>query len=188
MNPISLTDRPAWQALQAHYQQIKDAHLRDLFRDDPDRGRRLSLKGGGLYMDYSKHHITDETLGLLIDLARECGLAERRQAMFDGQKINRTEMRAVLHTALRAPKDAHIFVDGVDVVPDVQRVLEKMAGFADRVRDGTWTGHTGQRIRNVINIGIGGSDLGPVMAYEALRVYADRAPGPPLLSNGGGPR
>ncbi|HLC01742.1 MAG TPA: glucose-6-phosphate isomerase [Anaerolineales bacterium] len=174
MNPISLTDRPAWQALQAHYQQIKDAHLRDLFRDDPDRGRRLSLKGGGLYMDYSKHHITDETLGLLIDLARECGLAERRQAMFDGQKINRTEMRAVLHTALRAPKDAHIFVDGVDVVPDVQRVLEKMAGFADRVRDGTWTGHTGQRIRNVINIGIGGSDLGPVMAYEALKWYSSR--------------
>jgi len=174
MDPISLTDRPAWKALQAHYQQIKDAQLRDLFRDDPDRGRQFSLKAGGLYMDYSKHRITDETLGLLIDLARECGLAERRQAMFDGQKINRTEMRAVLHTALRAPKEAHILVDGVDVVPDVQLVLEKMASFADRVRDGTWTGHTGKRIRNVINIGIGGSDLGPVMAYEALKWYSSR--------------
>jgi glucose-6-phosphate isomerase len=174
MNETPLTQRPAWKALQAHYQEIKDVHLRQLFRDDPDRGSRLTVQAAGLYMDYAKHRVTDETLRLLINLARECGLAERRRAMFDGDKINRTEGRAVLHTALRAPKDAHIMVDGQDVVPEVHRVLGKMADFADRVREGTWTGHTGKRIRNVINIGIGGSDLGPVMAYEALKGYARR--------------
>jgi glucose-6-phosphate isomerase len=174
MNPPPLTQRPAWKALRAHFERIKDVHLRQLFRDDPDRGRRLALQAAGLYMDYSKHRITDETLRLLIDLARECRLEDRRRAMFAGEKINRTEGRAVLHTALRAPKGARIMVDGQNVVPEVHRVLEKMADFADRVRDGAWTGHTGKRIRNVINIGIGGSDLGPVMAYEALKGYSRR--------------
>ncbi|HMN59949.1 MAG TPA: glucose-6-phosphate isomerase [Anaerolinea sp.] len=165
---------PAWQALEAHYHQIKDVHLRDLFQADPARGERLALQAAGLYMDYSKHRVTDETLRLLLDLARERGLAERRQAMFSGEAINLTEKRAVLHTALRAPRDAHIFVDGRDVVSDVHAVLDKMAAFANRVRSGTWAGHTGKRIRNVVNIGIGGSDLGPVMAYEALKFYSPR--------------
>ena len=174
MTDVSLTERPAWKALQAHYQELKDAHLRDLFHEDPGRGSRFSLEAAGIYMDYSKHRITDETLRLLVDLARQSELPERRQAMFDGEKINLTEKRAVLHTALRAPEGAHIMVDGQDVVPEVHDVLKKMADFARRVRQGEWKGHTGKAIRNVINIGIGGSDLGPVMAYEALKSYSRR--------------
>jgi len=174
MTTPSLTHRPAWQALEAHYRQIKDRHLRDLFRDDPERGTRLIVQAAGLYMDYSKHRITDETIRCLVNLAVECGLPERRAAMFNGKKINITENRAVLHTALRAAKEAHIYVDGRDVVPDVHTVLDKMADLAKRVRSGAWKGQTGKRIRNVINIGIGGSDLGPVMAYEALKFYTPR--------------
>jgi glucose-6-phosphate isomerase len=174
MKTIPLTQRKAWQALETHYQTIKDIHLRDMFQADPQRGTRLSAQAVGLTMDYSKHRIDDRTLHLLIDLARDCGLEERRQAMFDGEKINLTEKRAVLHTALRAPKDSHITVDGHDVVPDVQAVLDKMAQFAERVRSGMWKGYTGKPIRNVINIGIGGSDLGPVMAFEALKYYTPR--------------
>jgi glucose-6-phosphate isomerase len=169
-----LTRRPAWQALQRHYQQIKDLHLRDLFAHDPGRGQRLTAEAVGLYLDYSKHRITDETLRLLLQLAAECGLRERIDAMFRGDAINVTERRAVLHVALRAPRDQTIVVDGVNVVPEVHAVLDKMADFATRVRAGTWIGHTGRRIRNVINVGIGGSDLGPVMAYEALKHYSDR--------------
>jgi glucose-6-phosphate isomerase len=169
-----LTRRPAWLALEKHFQQIKDRHLRDLFREDPERGTRLTAQAVGLYMDYSKHRLTDETIRLLVNLAVECGLSERREAMFSGGKINTTEKRAVLHTALRAPKDAHIYVDGRDVVPDVHAVLSKMADFASRVRSGRWQGFTGRRIKNVINIGIGGSDLGPVMAYEALKHFTLR--------------
>ncbi|MEJ2253809.1 MAG: glucose-6-phosphate isomerase [Nitrospirota bacterium] len=174
MTAPSLTRRPVWQALEKHYQQIKDKHLRDLFRDDPERGTRLTAQAVGLYMDYAKHILTDETIRLLINLAVDCGLAERRDEMFSGKKINITEKRAVLHAALRAPKDAHIYVDGHDVVPDVHAVLDKMADFARRVRNGEWQGYTGRRIRNVINIGIGGSNLGPVMAYEALKDYTSR--------------
>ena len=174
MNTVSLTQRPAWQALESHYHTIKDVHLRDLFKDDPQRGERMSLQAVGLYMDYSKHRLNDETLGLLFDLARKSGLEERRSAMFSGEKINLTEKRAVLHTALRAPREAHIIVDGHDVVPDVHAVLDKMADFSVRVRNGTWKGYTGKPIRNVVNVGIGGSDLGPVMAYEALKFYAPR--------------
>jgi glucose-6-phosphate isomerase len=170
----SLTRRPAWQALEKQYQLIKDRHLRDLFREDPERGRRFKVQAVGLYMDYSKHRITEETVARLLDLAVECGLPERRAAMFNGEKINRTEQRAVLHTALRAPRDAHVYVDERDVVPEVHAVLDKMADFARRVREGAWRGFTGKRIKNVINIGIGGSDLGPVMAYEALKYYAPR--------------
>jgi glucose-6-phosphate isomerase len=169
-----LTRLPAWQALTTHHQQIKDKHLRELFSEDSERGARLHTEALGLYMDYAKHRITDETLRLLTDLALACGLPEKRAAMFSGEKINVTEGRAVLHTALRAAHDAHIEVDGHDVVPDVHRVLESMAAFAERVRSGEWQGHTGKRIRNVVNIGIGGSDLGPVMAYEALRAYTPR--------------
>jgi glucose-6-phosphate isomerase len=169
-----LTRRPAWLALEKHFQQIKDRHLRDLFREDPERGTRLTAQAVGMYMDYSKHRLTDETIRLLVNLAVECGLSERREAMFSGGKINTTEKRAVLHTALRAPKDAHIYVDGRDVVPDVHAVLGKMADFAGRVRSGRWQGFTGRRIKNVINIGIGGSDLGPVMAYEALKHFTLR--------------
>ena len=169
-----LTRLPAWQALTTHHQQIKDKHLRELFSEDSERGARLHTEALGLYMDYAKHRITDETLRLLTDLALACGLPERRAAMFSGEKINVTEGRAVLHTALRAARDAHIEVDGHDVVPDVHRVLEGMAAFAERVRSGEWQGHTGKRIRNVVNIGIGGSDLGPVMAYEALKAYTPR--------------
>jgi glucose-6-phosphate isomerase len=170
-----LTQRPAWQALAAHYGQIKDVHLRTLFADDPQRGERLTTEAAGLFLDYSKHRITDETLRLLVALADECGLRERIDAMFRGDRINITENRAVLHTALRAPASRQIFVDGVDVVPDVHAVLDKMAGFAQQVRSSQWLGHTGRPIRNVVNIGIGGSDLGPVMAYEALRHYSARA-------------
>ena len=170
-----LTERPAWKALAAHYETIRDRHLRQLFADDPRRGERLTAEAVGLYFDYSKHRITDETIRLLLDLANECGLRERIDAMFRGEKINLTEDRAVLHVALRAPRDAVIMVDGQNVVPDVHAVLDRMTEFANRVRGGAWTGYTGQRIRNVVNIGIGGSDLGPVMAYEALRSYSERS-------------
>ncbi|MGE5141198.1 MAG: glucose-6-phosphate isomerase [Rudaea sp.] len=174
MNPIPLTRRPAWLALQAHYDKIKDAHLRDLFANDPARGTRLRVQAAGLYFDYSKHRITDETLRLLLRLAGESDLAGRRDAMFRGERINVTENRAVLHIALRAPEGTHIYVDGHDVVPDVHAVLRKMAEFATRLREGEWKGFTGRRIKNVVNIGIGGSDLGPVMAYEALKYYSRR--------------
>jgi len=167
-----LTQQPAWQQLKAHYETIKGVHLRDLFREDPLRGTRFSVEALGLYMDYSKHRINEKTLELLLELAGSCGLAEKRDAMFRGDKINITENRAVLHTALRAPREAEIFVDGVNVVPEVHAVLDKMAAFADRVRSGGAKGFTGKRIKNVVNIGIGGSDLGPVMAYEALKKYA----------------
>jgi glucose-6-phosphate isomerase len=174
MKTIPLTQRPTWRTLENHYLTIKDIHLRNLFDEDPQRGERLSVQAVGLYADYSKHRVTDETLRLLLDLARESGLEERREAMFTGEKINLTEKRAVLHTALRAPKDAHLILDGHDVVPDMQAVLDKMTDFTERVRSGAWKGYTGKHIRNVINIGIGGSDLGPVMAYEALKFYTPR--------------
>jgi glucose-6-phosphate isomerase len=169
-----LTARPAWKALAAHYQQVRELHLRTLFADDPTRGERLTVEAVGLYLDYSKNRITDETLQLLLQLAQESGLRARIDAMFRGDKINITEDRAVLHVALRAPRGASIVVDGENVVPQVHAVLDKMADFCQRVRSGAWQGHTGKRIRNVINIGIGGSDLGPVMAYEALKHYSDR--------------
>ena len=165
---------PAWKALETHYQKIGDVHLRTLFAQDPERGARMTLEAAGIYLDYSKHRITDETLRLLVQLAGETGLRARIDAMFRGEKINVTEGRAVLHVALRAPKGASIIVDGVNVVPEVHTVLERMAEFCNRVRTGEWKGHTGKRIRNVINIGIGGSDLGPVMAYEALKSCSDR--------------
>src|SRR5262245_10707943 len=155
-----LTERPAWKALQAHNQQIRAVSLRDLFAQDPRRGERLASEAEGLYFDYSKHRATDETLRLLLQLAEESGLRARIEAMFRGEKINVTENRAVLHVALRAPKGASIVVDGEDVVPQVHAVLDKMAAFADQIRSGAWLGHSGKRIRNVINIGIGGSDLG----------------------------
>src|ERR687891_2939418 len=163
------TQRPAWQALLSHHQDIKELHLRKLFADDARRGERMTLEAAGLYLDYSKNRITDETLRLLLELAEQSGLRDRIEAMFRGDKINVTENRAVLHTALRAPRDASIMLDGHDVVPDVHRVLDRMAEFADRVRDGAWKGHTGKPIRNVVNIGIGGSDPGPVIAHEGLR-------------------
>jgi glucose-6-phosphate isomerase len=170
----ALTRRPAWQALAAHYEQLRHVHVRQLFADDPGRGERFVAQGAGLYLDYSKHRMTGDTLRLLLQLADECNLRGRIDAMFRGDKINVTEERAVLHTALRAPRAASIMVDGENVVPKVHAVLDRMAEFSDRVRDGAWRGHTGRRIRNVINIGIGGSDLGPVMAYEALRHYTAR--------------
>ena len=173
-NIIPLTQRPAWKALQDHYHKIKDLHLRSLFAEDPHRAERLSVEGLGIYLDYSKNRITDETLRLLLNLAETSGLRARIEAMFRGEKINITEQRAVLHVALRAPKDASILVDGANVVPEVHAVLDKMADFANRVRSGDWKGYTGKRIRNVVNIGIGGSDLGPMMAYEALKHYSDR--------------
>ena len=169
-----VTARSAWKALETHYRAIAGVHLRKLFADDPARGTRLALEAAGLYLDYSKNRVTDETLGLLIKLAEESDLRGRIDAMFSGEKINITENRAVLHIALRAPEGAVIMVDGKNVVPEVHAVLKKMAAFADRVRNGAWTGHTGKRIRAVVNIGIGGSDLGPVMAYEALRDYSQR--------------
>ena len=169
------TLRRAWKALAAHQQQIRDRHLRDLFAADPGRGTRLNAEAAGLYLDYSKNRITDETLKLLVRLAEESGLRARIDAMFRGDRINATEDRAVLHVALRAPREAIIMVDGANVAPEVHAVLDRMAEFAVRVRNGDWKGHTGKRIRNVINIGIGGSDLGPVMAYEALRHYSDRS-------------
>jgi glucose-6-phosphate isomerase len=170
----SISSRDAWKALEAHQQKIGELHLRKLFTEDPKRGERFAIEAAGIYLDYSKNRITDETLKLLLQLAAECGVREWIDAMFRGDKINITEHRAVLHVALRAPKDASIIVDGENVVPRVHAVLEKMADFSDRVRNGTWKGHTGKPIRNVINIGIGGSDLGPVMAYEALKYYSDR--------------
>ena len=169
-----LTERRAWNALKSHYEKIRDVHLRTLFAEDPKRGERLTVEAVGLFLDYSKNRVTDETLRLLLQLAQESGLQQRRDAMFRGEKINITEKRAVLHVALRAPKNEAIVVDGVDVVPEVHAVLTKMDSFAQRIRNGSWKGHTGKRIRNVINIGIGGSDLGPVMAYEALKHYSAR--------------
>jgi glucose-6-phosphate isomerase len=173
-NITPLTKRPAWQALEQHYQKMQEVHLRTLFADDPKRGERLTAEAEGIYLDYSKNRITDETLRLLLDLAASAGLRERIDAMFRGEKINVTEQRAVLHVALRAPKDQVIVVDGKNVVPEVHAVLDKMADFSNRIRSGAWTGYTGKRIRNVVNIGIGGSDLGPAMAYEALKYYSDR--------------
>jgi len=169
------TVRPAWKALAAHQAALRDLKLRKLFADDPARGQRLTAEAAGVFLDYSKNRVTDETIRLLVQLAEESGLRDRIAAMFRGDKINVSENRAVLHVALRAPRDASIVVDGHDVVPDVHAVLDKMTAFANRIRSGEWKGHTGKRIRNVINIGIGGSDLGPVMAYEALRFYSDRA-------------
>src|ERR1700757_3819696 len=170
----SLTGRPTWKALEAHFQKVRDLHLRQLFADDRERGERFVVEGAGLYLDYSKNRITSETVSLLLQLADECGLRAKIDAMFRGDKINITENRAVLHVALRAPEGTTITVDGQNVVPEVHAVLDKMATFSERVRTGVWTGHTGKRIRNVINIGIGGSDLGPVMAYEALKHYSER--------------
>ena len=172
---IPLTKRPAWKALAAHHKKFKPLHLRRLFAADPKRGQRLTIDAAGLFLDYSKNLVTDQTIKLLLQLAKESRLRERIDAMFGGEKINITENRAVLHVALRAPRDASFVVDGKNVVPDVHAVLDKMAGFANRVRSGEWKGHTGKRIMNVINIGIGGSDLGPVMAYEALRHYSERS-------------
>src|SRR5262245_15004896 len=172
---MAVTERGAWNALLAHYQNVRELHLRKRFADDPTRGENMTIEAVGLYLDYSKNRVTDETLKLLVQLADESGLRERIDAMFRGEKINITENRAVLHVALRAPKGASIVVDGENVVPQVHTVLDKMADFSDRVRSGTWKGYTGKRIRNVINVGIGGSDLGPVMAYEALRYYSDRS-------------
>jgi glucose-6-phosphate isomerase len=169
-----LSERPAWKALATHHDQIQGKELKQLFADDPARGERFTVETGGIFLDYSKNRITDETLKLLIQLAEESGLRARIDAMFRGDKINITENRAVLHVALRAPKSESILVDGEDVVPGVHAVLDKMAAFSERVRSGAWKGHTGKRIRNVINIGIGGSDLGPVMAYEALKHYSQR--------------
>src|SRR5580693_359578 len=169
-----LRDRKAWQALERHHAEIGDRHLRDLFAEDPDRGERLTAEAAGLYLDYSKNRITDETIRLLTQLAEECGVPQHRDAMFRGDHINVSEDRAVLHVALRMPADASLIVDGNDVVAEVHQVLDRMSAFSQRVRNGEWTGHTGKRIRNVVNIGIGGSDLGPVMAYEALRYYSDR--------------
>jgi glucose-6-phosphate isomerase len=175
MTVPTLRTLPAWGALQRHYQGVKTLHLRQLFADDPERGERLALDAAGVYLDYSKNRITDETIRLLIQVAQESRLRDRIEAMFGGDNINVTENRAVLHVALRAPRGASIMHDGKNVVPDVHAVLDKMADFALRVRSGSWQGHTGKRIRNIINIGIGGSDLGPMMAYEALKHYSDRA-------------
>ena len=171
---LPLNKRSAWKALKAHYQVVRGVHLRQFFADDPKRGEHMCAEAVGLYLDYSKNRITDETLKLLIKLAEESGLRTRIDSMFRGEKINVTENRAVLHVALRAPKGATILVDGENVVPQVHAVLEKMADFSNRVRNGKWKGYTGKRIKNIINIGIGGSDLGPVMAYEALKFYSDR--------------
>jgi glucose-6-phosphate isomerase len=169
-----LREREGWRALEAHHAEIGDRHLRDLFAEDADRGERMTAEAAGLFLDYSKHRITDETVGLLARLAEESGLAERRAAMFAGERINLSEDRAVLHVALRMPRERSLVVDGEDVVKQVHEVLDRMGSFADRIRGGEWTGHTGRPIRNVVNIGIGGSDLGPVMAYEALRHYSKR--------------
>src|SRR5277367_3487744 len=169
-----LIKRPTWKALETHHKKIKGAHLRKLFAADPKRGERMTAEAAGLFLDYSKNRITSETLKLLLKLADESGLRAKIDAMFRGDQINITENRAVLHVALRAPKNAKILVDGKNVVPDVHAVLDKMEAFSKRVRSGEWKGHTGKRIRNVINVGIGGSDLGPVMAYEALKFYSAR--------------
>ena len=175
MNPVSLRQRPAWDALEAHYLELKPRHLRHLFDEDPGRGKRLTAEAAGILLDYSKNRVTGKTLQLLVELADQSGLREAIDAMFRGDKINASEQRAVLHVALRAPRGASIMVDGQNVVPEVHAVLDRMAGFADRLRSGEWKGHTGKRIRNVVNIGIGGSDLGPVMAFEALKHYSVRS-------------
>src|SRR5271168_1686559 len=171
----ALTQRVAWKALEVHFTKIRELHLRKLFAEDPKRGERFTLEAVGIYFDYSKNRITDETVKLLLQLAEESGLRSRLDAMFRGDKINVTEKRAVLHVALRAPNGQSIVEDGEDVVPQVHAILDKMADFSNRVRSGAWKGHTGKPIRNVINIGIGGSDLGPVMAYEALKYYSECA-------------
>jgi glucose-6-phosphate isomerase len=169
-----ITESPEWRALVAHFDDVRALHLRDLFAADAARGERLTVEAEGIYLDYSKNRVTDETIRLLLALAHRAGLRDRIDAMFSGEKINRTEDRAVLHTALRAPEDAVVEVDGENVVPEVHAVLRKMADFSERVRSGAWTGHTGMRVRNVVNIGIGGSDLGPHMAYDALRDFSQR--------------
>ena len=169
-----LRERPAWNALEEHYDDIHNIHLRELFAQDATRGERLTAEGAGLFLDYSKNRVTDETLTLLIQLAQESGLAERTEAMFSGERINVSENRSVLHVALRMPKGSTLTVDGVNVVNEVHEVLDRMGAFSERIRSGEWTGHTGKPIRNIVNIGIGGSDLGPVMAYEALRHYSRR--------------
>ena len=174
MPTTPLRQRPAWKALEQHYAKIGPQHLRNLFAADPGRGERLTAEAAGLYLDYSKNRVTDETMALLVQLAGECGVEQRRDAMFRGDKINVSEHRSVLHVALRMPKGSSLVVDGVDVVAEVHQVLDRMASFADRIRSGEWQGYTGKPIRNVINVGIGGSDLGPVMAYEALRYYSRR--------------
>src|SRR5499427_1567689 len=174
MSVSALRLRPAWAALEKHYHEIKDIHLRQLFAEDAGRGERLAVEAAGIYFDYSKNRITDETLKLLLQLAEESGLRERIDAMFCGERINVTENRAVLHVALRARRDATILLDGENVVPQVHAVLDKMADFSNRLRSGVWTGYTGKRIRAIVNIGIGGSDLGPSMAYDALKYYSDR--------------
>ncbi|HEV7708855.1 MAG TPA: glucose-6-phosphate isomerase, partial [Asanoa sp.] len=171
---MPLRERPAWKALAAHHAEIGGRHLREFFADDPGRGKRLRAEAAGLYLDYSKNRITDETLRLLIGLARECQLEQRRDLMFAGEPINTSEHRSVLHVALRMPKGTSLVVDGVDVVAQVHQVLDRMAAFAERIRSGEWRGHTGKPIRAIVNVGIGGSDLGPVMAYEALRHYSSR--------------
>ena len=175
MAVAALRTRSAWMALEAHHRDIKDIHLRRLFAEDAGRGERLATEAVGIYLDYSKNRVTDETLKLLLQLAEQSGLRQHIDAMFSGEKINVSEQRAVLHVALRAPRGASISVDGENVVPAVHEVLDKMADFSNRVRTGVWKGHTGKRIRNVINVGIGGSDLGPVMAYEALKHYSERS-------------
>src|SRR5215468_629528 len=170
----SLTKHKAWKALATHFKEVQNLHLRELFAQDPNRGERMTLEAAGLHLDYSKNRITEETLKLLFQLATESGLQGKIEAMFKGQKINVTEKRAVLHVALRAPREATVMMDGENVVPQVHAVLDRMTDFSNRVRHGTWKGHTGKRIRNIVNIGIGGSDLGPVMAYEALRHFSER--------------
>src|SRR3954462_11641385 len=172
MSPV--TETPEWRALAAHHEEVRELHLRDLFAADAERGERLTVEAEGVSLDYSKNRVTDETLRLLLELAHRARLRDRIDAMFRGDKINVTEDRAVLHTALRAPEDASIVVDGENVVPQVHVVLRKMADFSERVRSGQWVGHTGKRVRNVVNIGIGGSDLGPHMAYDALRDFSQR--------------
>jgi glucose-6-phosphate isomerase len=174
VSPAGLRELPAWAQLQAHHEDIRDTHLRDLFAADAQRGERLVADGAGLFLDFSKNRVTDETVMLLGELARQCGVEERREAMFAGEHINVSEDRPVLHVALRMPRERSLIVDGVDVVKEVHETLDRMADFAERVRSGEWRGHTGRAIRNVVNIGIGGSDLGPVMAYEALRHYSRR--------------
>src|SRR5215471_15875979 len=174
--PITrIIDTPEWRTLQAHHDAIEDVHLRQLFADDPNRGETLTAEAGDIYLDYSKNRLTAETIDLLVALARAADVETLRDRMFAGEKINITEDRAVLHIALRAPSSSHIYVDGVDVVPQVHRVLAKMKQFSDRVRGGQWRGHNGKQIRNVVNIGIGGSDLGPHMAHDALVDFSDRA-------------
>ncbi|MBP1627860.1 MAG: Glucose-6-phosphate isomerase, partial [Holophagaceae bacterium] len=174
MGSVPLSQRKAWKALEEEFQNIRGRHLRELFAEDPGRAERLACEGAGIFLDYSKHRVTDRTLALLRELAIESGFNEAREAMFRGDRINATEGRAVLHTALRAPRDVRILVEGANVVPEVHAVLDRLTVFAEQLRSGAWKGFTGKSIRNVVNIGIGGSDLGPVMAFEALRPYVTR--------------